>query len=127
VLRGMFFFFPNVSVSRDCGNGVAICTNKMDMANTSLLRSKLSMDIMSTFYQTFWADDVDDSSCQSIFDGVTENIVYTEQQPARREKDLPLKPEDEAKWWGVCESDFEAFGRSLVGEILKDDFMRGLW
>jgi hypothetical protein len=100
----------------------------MDMANTSLPHSKLSMDIMSTFYQTFWADDVDDSSYQRIFDGVTENTVYKKQKPARREKDLPLRPEDEAKWWGVCErDDFETFGRPLVGEIPKDDIKKGLW
>jgi hypothetical protein len=54
--------------------------------------------------------------------------VYTKQQLARREKDPPLTPEDEAKWWGVCErDDFEAFGRSLVGEIPKNDIKKGLW
>jgi hypothetical protein len=64
------------------------------------------MDIMSTFYEAFKADDVD-------YKVHSKNL---------------LKPEDEAKWWGVCErDDFQAFGRPLVGEIPKDDIAKGLW
>jgi hypothetical protein len=69
------------------------------------------MDIMSNFYQTFWADD-----------------AYQIYGAKHREKQYPLKPEDEAKWWSVCErEDFEAFGRPLLGEIPKDDIEKGFW
>jgi hypothetical protein len=72
------------------------------------------MDIMSTFYQTFWADDVDDSSYRRIFDGVTENTVYTKQQPARREKDFPLKQEDEAKRWASAKGTISKLSDALL-------------